>query len=241
MIQISDLQFRYPSSPFRLEIPHWEVQQESQVAIVGPSGSGKTTLLHLIAGILQAEKGSIRLDQTDISSLSDGGRRDFRAANIGLIFQRFELVEYLNVRQNILLPLSINRSLRVDKSIKSRMEELAKSVGIGSLLQRRVQNLSQGERQRVAICRALVTSPKWIFADEPTGNLDPKNKVKIVQLLKDQCKKSGSSLLMVTHDTSVLQGFDQVVDFDQWRHCKEEDSESDDVSAPVTTREMGDK
>lgn len=217
MIKISDLVFRYPGSAFQLRIGNWQVPVAAQVAIVGPSGSGKTTLLHLMAGILRATSGTIDINGVNVAGISDSAARDFRAAKVGLVFQRFELVDYLNVRQNITLPFSINRSLSLDGAVKDRVETLARRVGIHALLARRVQRLSQGEQQRVAICRALVTRPQIVLADEPTGNLDPENKQIIVDLLKQECQQQQSTLIMVTHDVSLVQQFSQQVDFRQWR------------------------
>lgn len=217
MIQISDLSFRYPSSTFRLAIPQWKVESQAQVAIVGPSGSGKTTLLHLLAGILRTDRGEIKFEDQAIGELSEGQLRNFRASQIGLVFQRFELVEYLNVRRNILLPFSINRTLSTDSEMINRLNELADRTGIAALLDRPIQKLSQGEQQRVAICRALITQPKIVLADEPTGNLDPENKQVIVDLLKQQAAATGSILIMVTHDVSLVSQFETTVDFQQWR------------------------
>lgn len=217
MIKISDLCFGYPSSTFRLVIPEWTVESKSQVAIIGPSGSGKTTLLHLLAGILRCDRGTIRFGNRLINGLSEKQLRDFRASQIGLVFQRFELIDYLNVRRNILLPFSINHALSTDPKVVNRLHELAERTGITSLLERPIQKLSQGEQQRVAICRALITQPKIVLADEPTGNLDPENKQVIVDLLKQQAAETDAILIMVTHDVSLVSQFEATVDFQQWR------------------------
>ena len=137
---------------------------------------------------------------------------NFRISNIGFIFQEFELIEYLNVLDNILLPYRVNSSLRFNKAVRDRAVCLAESVGIGDKLRRHPDALSQGEKQRVAICRALVTEPKIIVADEPTGSLDSENKKSIMKIIHDQIDKSRATLLMVTHDHSLLDGFDRVVD-----------------------------
>lgn len=222
MIRIRDLVFRYQMATprmqpeFRLHIPVWDVPDAARVAIVGPSGSGKTTLLHLLAGIMVPQQGQLELGEVRLTEMSDAARRDFRAAHVGLVFQRFELIEYLNVAKNILLPYSINRSLRFDDSVRQRMEHLADSVGLTHLLRRPVQRLSQGEQQRVAICRALITQPKWLLADEPTGNLDPENKRRIVDLLHQQAEASQATLIMVTHDISLIERFSHTVDFQGW-------------------------
>jgi putative ABC transport system ATP-binding protein len=222
MIRIQDLQFGYALArstnqpQFRLQIPLWEVPDAARVAIVGPSGSGKTTLLHLLAGIMVPQQGQIEVGQYRLTEMTDAARRDFRASQVGLVFQRFELIEYLNVARNILIPYSINRSLRLDDSVRRRMEHLAEQVGLTHLLHRPVQRLSQGEQQRVAICRALITKPSWLLADEPTGNLDPVNKRRIVDLLHQQAEASQATLIMVTHDVSLIEKFTHMVDFQKW-------------------------
>lgn len=216
MIRVTDLVFRYPGTPFRLDVPQWEVAAGEQVAIVGPSGSGKTTLLHLLAGILTPQQGRIEMDGQDLCPLSDAARRNFRATQVGLVFQRFELIDYLTVAGNILLPYSINLTLRLDATVRQRLVTLAQCTGIEHLLRRPVQRLSQGEQQRVAICRALINQPRWILADEPTGNLDPENKRTIVELLQQQALESGATLIMVTHDVSSVAQFPRQVDFRDW-------------------------
>lgn len=223
MIEIDQLQFRYPRSDFRLQIEKLRIGQAEKVAVVGPSGSGKTTLLNLIAGIVTPESGLIRVNEQTVAgtsgALNDAQRRDFRAAKIGMVFQRFELIEYLNVLDNVLLPFSINQSLSEQRSRQSVVEQATKlvdEVGLASKLRRRPNQLSQGEQQRVAICRALVTNPNLILADEPTGNLDPKNKQLVLDLLLQQSTQRKQTLIVVTHDRGILNGFDRVVDFEEF-------------------------
>lgn len=213
MIEIHDLFFRYGDAGFALQIPHLLVEPASRVAIVGPSGSGKTTLLHLLAGILVAQTGQILIAQHDLARFHDRARRNFRISSIGLVFQDFELLEYLNVQENILLPYRINRRLRLTKEVRVSAERLANELGIGKLLRRPIGQLSQGERQRVAICRALLPQPSLILADEPTGNLDPSNARHIIELLCEQSRTTGATLLVVTHDHSLLSYFPRVIDF----------------------------
>ncbi|MEE8450262.1 MAG: ATP-binding cassette domain-containing protein, partial [Thermoguttaceae bacterium] len=198
MIQFQDIVFGYPRSDFRLDVPHLEIRSGEKVVLIGPSGSGKTTLLQLAAGILLPERGSVRVDNSEISRKSDMARRNFRISNIGLIFQEFELLEYLTVRENILLPYRVNRSLRLDRDVRSEVRSLAATVGIEKVLDRYPERLSQGERQRVAICRALITRPRMLFADEPTGNLDPKNSRTIVEVILQQAEAGGATAVMVT-------------------------------------------
>jgi putative ABC transport system ATP-binding protein len=216
MIEINNLEFRYPRATFRLKVRQLSVAAGERVAVVGPSGSGKTTLLNLVSGISVPGAGSVRVAGCEIGSLDDRGRRAFRVRNIGAIFQQFELIEYLPVRENILVPYLISRTLKCDESVDRRLQELAETVGLQDKLARPVRKLSQGEQQRVAICRALLPAPRLILADEPTGNLDPVNKRKAIDLLFQQCRAADLTLVAVTHDTGILDGFDRVIDFSQY-------------------------
>lgn len=217
MIAIDRLKFRYPNSEFLLDIPSLTIEDGEKVAIVGPSGCGKTTLLNLVSGIEVPDSGEVVVIGQSVSSMTDAQRRDFRARSIGMVFQQFELVEYINAKENILLPFAINSSLNLDAEVKSRVMQLANAVGIGEQLKRRSTQLSQGERQRVAICRAMITCPKIVMADEPTGNLDPRNKRLILELLFEQANRNRQTLLVVTHDMGILEGFDRVIDFEKFR------------------------
>lgn len=217
MINIRQLAFSYPRAEFRLAVDRLEVAPGERVAIVGPSGSGKTTLLNLISGISVPQTGTVEVCGIRVSGFSDSQRRDFRASKIGFIFQQFELIEYLSVLENVLLPFMINRSLRVDGAALRRAKDLASSMGLHDKLTRKVRRLSQGEQQRVAICRALVTEPPLLLADEPTGNLDPRNKGLTIRLLFDYCRRQKATLLVVTHDLGILTDFDRKIDFAQFR------------------------
>jgi putative ABC transport system ATP-binding protein len=130
-----------------------------------------------------------------------------------LVFQEFELLEYLTVADNILLPYRINAALRLDGAVRRRAGELAERVGIADKLGRHPRNLSQGERQRVAVCRAVLPRPALVLADEPTGNLDPANKDRVLKILFDYVAETGSTMLAVTHDHDILKRFGRVVDF----------------------------
>ena len=143
--------------------------------MIGPSGFGKTTLLNLISGIYIPQKGSVIVNGKTVNSLDDWERRTFRLTNIGFVFQDFKLLEYLKVMDNILLPFRINRVLTLNGGVRVRAREIASLLSIEDKLSKYPNNLSQGERQRVAICRALLVDPPIILADEPTGNLDPEN------------------------------------------------------------------
>lgn len=212
MISVQDLDFRYPRGGFRLGVTALDVAAGERLAIVGASGSGKTTLLDLLAGIRVSGAGSVTVAGQEISRLPDAARRSFRLDRIGLIFQAFELLEYLTVRENLLLPFRISPALSQDAETGDRLIRLAEETGIAGRLHRYPDQLSQGERQRAAICRALIASPDLILADEPTGNLDPDNKRRVLELLLEQVENHGATLVMVTHDQDLLEPFDRVLE-----------------------------
>jgi len=216
MISISNLNFEYDTSDFKLNIPNFEVNLSEKVAVIGPSGSGKTTLLNLISGILTTSVGHIQVGHYIVHKLNDLQRRDFRISNIGFVFQDFELLEYLNVMDNILHPYRISKALKLTSDVRNRAVELSLKMGINNKLNRKVLRLSQGEKQRVAICRALLPKPEIILADEATGNLDPANKLKILDLLLKGSDMEKTTLLAVTHDHELLPKFDRVIDFKDW-------------------------
>lgn len=213
MIDIVDLEFSYERDSFQLKVKRFTMKRGERAALIGPSGSGKTTFLHLIAGILVPNAGDIRVRDRTISALGDAARREFRLANIGMVFQEFELIEYLTVLDNILLPYRLTNSLTLTREVLNRSVELTQRVGLTGKLQKRPAKLSHGERQRVAICRGLITEPNLILADEPTGNLDPENKHRIVKLLRTYAEEHQIAMLMVTHDHSLLVHFDRVIEF----------------------------
>lgn len=217
MISISDLSFCYNATSFKLRVPEFRLGDTERVAIVGPSGSGKTTLLNLIAGILTPQTGQINVTGNDVALLSDTARRRFRASTIGFVFQDFALLEYLSARQNILYPYRITPALTLDSGARERAEALADACGIADKLDRHPSALSQGEQQRVAICRALVAQPKLILSDEATGNLDPESKARILDLLFEQASDAGAAVLAVTHDHELLPRFERVLDFADFR------------------------
>ncbi|MEO0767386.1 MAG: ABC transporter ATP-binding protein [Pseudomonadota bacterium] len=220
MVRVDNITFGYGADGFRLRVPEFALGEGERVAIVGPSGSGKTTLLNLIAGILTPESGLIDVAGTEVSKLSEGDRRRFRASRIGFVFQDFALLDYLPARQNILYPYRITPALTLDQDARDRAVELAAACGIADKLDRHPSQLSQGEQQRVAICRALVTQPKLILSDEATGNLDPDSKARILDLLFEQAAQAGAAVLAVTHDHELLPRFERVLDFAQFREVE---------------------
>ena len=213
MIELANIDFKYPQSDFRLAIPQLQIEKGNKIAIIGPSGFGKTTFLNLLAGILQPDSGEISFDGLSLNGLSDKQLRNFRITNIGFVFQDFRLIPYLNILDNILLPYRINESLKLSKEAVNSACELTEKLGVANKLKKYPDKLSQGERQRVAICRALITKPRVILADEPTGNLDPDNKKRIMKILFEYVDERGSTLISVTHDHLMLEGFNRIVDF----------------------------
>ena len=213
MIRLRDLEFRYGEGDFALRIPELVVERGETVAVIGPSGSGKTTLLNLIAGIATPQAGAVTTDGVELAALDEARRRDFRIRHVGLVFQEFELLEYLSVLDNVLLPYRINPSLRLEPRVRERAVTLARRVGVGDKLDRNARRLSQGERQRAAVCRALIAEPALLLADEPTGNLDPANKDRVLDILFEEARASGATLLSVTHDRDLLERFGRVIDF----------------------------
>ena len=217
MIVCQDLLFRYSRESFALEIPSLKIAKGETRALIGPSGCGKTTLLKLIAGILIPESGSITVAGERLDSYTEAARQRFRIQTMGMVPQNFELLNYLTVRENILLPYRISGPLLLDEPARHRCEQLAESVDITAHLDRFPDQLSQGERQRAAMCRGLVTRPSLILADEPTGNLDPENQEKTVALLLEQATEIDATVLMVTHEPSLLNHFSRSLNLSELR------------------------
>lgn len=215
MIELSDVKYSYPNSDFHLSIETLLIGTGEKTAVIGPSGFGKTTLLNLLAGIIIPSEGTISVKNNIVNQRSDTERRDYRIKEIGFVFQDFKLLEYLSVLDNILLPFTINKSLQLTKEIREDAKLLAASINIEDKLNKHPSKLSHGERQRVAICRALLNKPSLILADEPTGNLDPANKAHIMDILFEYVNNYSSTLITVTHDHALLNGFDEVLDFEK--------------------------
>ena len=215
-VDVRELRFAYETSAngdgFSLALDEFHVAAGEHVAVIGPSGCGKTTLLDLIAGLLLPTSGRVAVDDVAWSELSDAERRRRRLRTVGLVFQQFELLAHLTVRENILLPYFLDDTLQLDDDTRSHVIELARATGIERHLDRRPELLSHGERQRVAICRALVTRPSLVLADEPTGNLDPDTTHAVLDLLLAEVERVGATLLMVTHDHGLLPRFGRTLE-----------------------------
>ncbi|MCK4430613.1 MAG: ABC transporter ATP-binding protein [Candidatus Aminicenantes bacterium] len=182
------------------------VKEGELVVIRGPSGSGKTTLLLSIGGMLRPTKGHVIVDNNDIYSLNNRERARFRAENIGFVFQMFHLVPYLSIFENVLLSSGIGTKQKRQKEV----EILLKRLNLSDRLYHKPSELSAGEKQRTAIARALITQPKIILADEPTGNLDPENSEQIIGYL-EEFHQAGGTVIVVTHGKLVDQYTDRII------------------------------
>lgn len=177
------------------------------VAIVGPSGSGKSTFLHLIGGLERPSNGTIKVDGKDICCLSDKELAKYRRQKVGFVFQQYNLIPVLNVKENIELPLKLD-NVKIDKNY---IEDLMKLLGIEGRKGHPPNQLSGGQQQRVAIARALAAKPSIILADEPTGNLDSKTTEEVMDLMKKSIKKYNQTLIMITHNNEIAKKADRVL------------------------------
>ena len=213
-IEIQRLRFRYGRGPWVLDIPELTLERGERAFLFGPSGSGKTTLLGVLAGVLEANEGEVRVLGENLASLS-GARRDaFRAEHIGYVFQMFNLIPYLSVLDNIALPARMNagRRARLDGAgVKETAALLADHLQIGDLLKKPVTELSVGQQQRVAACRALIGAPELIVADEPTSSLDFDRREAFLELLFRECKRAGATLVFVSHDRTLEGMFSRTI------------------------------
>ncbi len=208
-LHVSDLRFAYSAEGFRVHVPQLELAAGKALALAGPSGAGKSTLLRLLTGLLTPTAGRISLGSAQMDTMTHEARRAFRLQHIGLVFQDFALLDYLTVTENILLPHQFRGT--ADAAVRSKMLDLTQRLHIDRYLEKRVSHLSQGERQRVAVARALVHEPQFVFADEPTASLDPARGRIVVDMLLEDTRRRGACLVMVTHDPNLLPLFDQTV------------------------------
>ena len=211
MVELREVEFAYRQG-FRLRVNALDLAPGRTLALVGPSGSGKTTLLHLIAGILAPAQGTVRVAGHTLSSMSEAKRRRFRVTQVGMVFQEPRLLDHLDLLTNILLPFHIHPALRLDRAARERAQALARGCGLGDRLSYKPARLSQGERQRAAVCRALVTRAPLLLADEPTSSLDEANARAVLDALLAHVRQEGGTLIALTHDRGSLDRFDRVVD-----------------------------
>ena len=200
------------------------IQENSTMAIVGPSGSGKTTLLGLCAGLDIPSSGVVSLMDIKLNSLDEDDRAYVRNRHVGFVFQNFQLLSTLTALENVMIPLE----LRGDKNIANKARALMERVGLGERMDHYPSQLSGGEQQRVAIARAFISSPKILFADEPTGNLDEETASTITKLLFDMNKEEGTTLVLVTHNMDLAEHTQRILKMKRGRLA------SDDTLAAVS-------
>ncbi|KAA9355247.1 ABC transporter ATP-binding protein [Larkinella humicola] len=206
MLQSHQLTFSYAPTK-RFAFPDIRCNDREAVLILGKSGTGKTTLLHLLALLLRPENGSVTIDQTDLTQLPPAKTATFRAAHVGIIYQKPHFVSALSVMDNLLLA----NYLAKNPQDKNRARELAAHLGFADHLSKKTHQMSQGEQQRVSIARAVMNKPGVILADEPTSSLDDVNCARVVALLREQSEQIGASLIVVTHDQRLKDEFSNQV------------------------------
>lgn len=202
ILNIQNLRKTYQSGGNTLTVLNdisFELESGSTMSIVGPSGSGKTTLLGLCAGLDRSSSGMVELNHIKLNNLSEDQRAQVRNQHVGFIFQNFQLLPTLTAIENVMVPLE----LRGEKNIRSRAADLLDKVGLADRGHHYPSQLSGGEQQRVSLARAFSNSPKILFADEPTGNLDAETSEKVVKLIFDLNKEAGTTLVLVTHDLEL--------------------------------------
>lgn len=213
-IDVKDLRFSYRTGPEVLRIPSLRVTQGEHAFLYGPSGSGKTTLLGLIAGVLEVREGSVSVLGQDLAKLSPAARDAFRSAHIGYIFQLFNLITYLSVEENIMLPCQVcpeRRERLGGTDPRTEARRLAEHLDLGGYLHRNVLELSVGQQQRVAAARAMIGRPALLIADEPTSALDYDHRGQFLDLLFAQCNAAGTTLLFVSHDQTLMPRFERQI------------------------------
>ena len=210
MLEARQLTKEYQSGDHRIAVLRdvsFSIPSGAFVAIVGPSGSGKTTLLGLLAGLDVPTSGSVLMDGDDLGKLSEDRRAQLRGAKVGFVFQSFQLIPTLTALENVQVPLE----LRGDDGAPARARELLARVGLGDRAHHFPNQLSGGEQQRVAIARAFSNSPRLLFADEPTGNLDSETGARIVELLETLNRESRTTIVLVTHDLALARRAQRII------------------------------
>ena len=198
----------------------FRLPRQQSTAIVGASGSGKSTLLALIAGLDHPTSGTVRLDGEDIFALDEDDRAGLRARKLGFVFQSFQLLGHLSALENVMLPLE----LLGRRDARARAAEMLQRVGLGARLTHHPRTLSGGEQQRVALARAFVVEPAVLLADEPTGSLDHATGEKVMALMFDMNRESGTTLVLVTHDRSVAARCDRQLHIEAGRLLPQADA-----------------
>ncbi len=215
---VSKVYGKGPTAVKALDDISFSVNKGEFVAIIGPSGSGKSTLLHILGGVDYPSSGTVSIDQTNIYDLNETQLAVFRRRQIGLIYQFYNLMPVLNVRENVTLPLLLDHR-KVDEA---QLDELLKTLGLNERVNHLPNELSGGQQQRVSIGRALINYPALVLADEPTGNLDGKNSQEILELLKLSNKKYNQTLIVITHDEKIALQADRIISIEDGRIVKDE-------------------
>lgn len=212
-IEIDSVQFSYPGGVKIIDIDRLSIGEGERVFLHGPSGCGKTTLLGLLTGILTAQAGSLRILDRDLRSMRSHVRDHFRGEHIGYIFQMFNLLPYLNVIQNILLPVQLNpgRQTKINEDVQEIAAALAERLGIASHLHDRVTDLSVGQQQRVAAARALIGNPEILICDEPTSSLDQAHRNRFLDVLLEMAERHKTTVVFVSHDENLSGYFDRTI------------------------------
>jgi putative ABC transport system ATP-binding protein len=209
-VAFHEVRFAYRGSANVLDVPALHIARGERLFLHGPSGSGKTTLLGLIAGVLAPTAGKVQVLGQDLGTLSSAQRDRFRAAHVGYVFQMFNLIPYLSVRENITLPVRLSKLRRerlAGADADREATQLAASLEIDRLLDASTASLSVGQQQRVAVARALMGAPELIVCDEPTSALDADRRERFLELLFASVQRAGSTLVFVSHDLSLADRF----------------------------------
>lgn len=213
-VELSQVRFAYRADNHVLVIDQLKIRRGETVFLHGPSGSGKTTLLGLLAGVLQATSGRVNVLGADFSTLTSGARDAFRARHLGYVFQMFNLIPYLSVRENILLPVRLDAARRARlgaTGLHRAAADIAGELDIAEFLDKPIGELSVGQQQRVAAARALIGAPELIIADEPTSALDTDRREQFLQLLFASCQRASATLVFVSHDHTLMPLFSRTV------------------------------
>jgi putative ABC transport system ATP-binding protein len=214
-VELSRVRFAYKAGRDVLAIDSLTIARGETVFLHGPSGSGKTTLLGLLAGVLQATSGEVRVLGENFAAMSSGARDAFRARHLGYVFQMFNLIPYLSVRENILLPIRLEPQRRQRlgaQSFDAAVQDVASQLDIARYLDSPIAELSVGQQQRVAAARALIGHPEVVIADEPTSALDTDRREQFLELLFRSCEKAGATLIFVSHDHTLMPLFSRIVE-----------------------------
>jgi putative ABC transport system ATP-binding protein len=210
VLRLENLAKRYsPDTPPLFEGLNLELRAGEYLAVMGESGVGKSTLLNLLSGLDRPDSGRVLIEGTDLSALDDDAATLLRRRSIGFVFQAFHVLPYLTVLQNVALPLDLLGIREPERG--RRADEMLQAVGLGGLAERPARELSGGEVQRVAIARALVHQPRLVLADEPTGNLDPRNATQTLRLLREQIKGNAGAGILITHSRAAAETADRIL------------------------------